>query len=157
MITDSTYCRLRKPQIFIWWGNILPYARLLSIPKRYATMDPLSSPGIHQQMIHNRPEIIQFINQKMESNNETTAPTATKRTGHEHPNDDFLTTAAKTWLAINGYLTLWEPPNLKGRPKHPCKIHVWAGISQLGPATFLGLMVHNSRKHPATIPGPVYP
>ena len=26
----------------------------------------------------------------------------------------------------------WEPPKLKGRPKHPQKVHVWAGISKRG-------------------------
>ena len=26
----------------------------------------------------------------------------------------------------------WEPPKLKGRPKHPFKVHVWAGISKRG-------------------------
>ena len=26
----------------------------------------------------------------------------------------------------------WEPPKLKGCPKHPFKIHVWAGISKRG-------------------------
>ena len=26
----------------------------------------------------------------------------------------------------------WEPPKLKGRPKHPYKVHIWAGISKRG-------------------------
>ena len=26
----------------------------------------------------------------------------------------------------------WEPPRQKGRPKHPFKVHVWAGISRRG-------------------------
>ena len=26
----------------------------------------------------------------------------------------------------------WEPPKMKGRPKHPYKVHVWAGISKRG-------------------------
>ena len=31
----------------------------------------------------------------------------------------------------------WEPPKLKGRPKHPLKVHVWAGISRRGPTSLL--------------------
>ena len=31
----------------------------------------------------------------------------------------------------------WEPPKLKGRPKHPLKVHVWAGISRHGPTSLL--------------------
>lgn len=27
----------------------------------------------------------------------------------------------------------WEQPKLKGKPKHPVKVHVWAGISKKGP------------------------
>ena len=26
----------------------------------------------------------------------------------------------------------WEPPKMKGRPKHPYKVHIWAGISKRG-------------------------
>lgn len=26
----------------------------------------------------------------------------------------------------------WDPPRLKGHPKHPLKIHIWAGISRRG-------------------------
>lgn len=29
----------------------------------------------------------------------------------------------------------WEQPKLKGRAKHPFKMHVWAGISKRGPTT----------------------
>lgn len=32
----------------------------------------------------------------------------------------------------------WEPPSLKGCPKHPLKVHVWAGISRKG-ATDIGI------------------
>lgn len=31
----------------------------------------------------------------------------------------------------------WEQPKLKGRPKHPIKVHVWAGISKKGPTKLL--------------------
>jgi len=37
----------------------------------------------------------------------------------------------------------WEPPKLKGKPKHPIKVHVWAGISKRGPTkliVFEGIM-----------------
>ena len=37
----------------------------------------------------------------------------------------------------------WEQPKLKGRPKHPVKVHVWAGISKRGPTRlviFEGIM-----------------
>ena len=37
----------------------------------------------------------------------------------------------------------WEPPRLKGRPKHPVKVHVWAGIPRCGVtkmAIFSGIM-----------------
>jgi hypothetical protein len=37
----------------------------------------------------------------------------------------------------------WEPPRLKGRPKHPFKIHIWSGISRCGVtkvAIFTGIM-----------------
>ena len=37
----------------------------------------------------------------------------------------------------------WEPPRLKGRPKHPFKVHVWAAISRRGVskiAIFTGIM-----------------
>ena len=37
----------------------------------------------------------------------------------------------------------WEPPNQKGRPKHPYKVHIWAGISRRGAtniAVFTGIM-----------------
>ena len=37
----------------------------------------------------------------------------------------------------------WEQPRLKGRPKHPIKVHVWAGISKRGPTrliVFEGIM-----------------
>ena len=37
----------------------------------------------------------------------------------------------------------WEPPRQKGRPKHPYKVHVWAGISRHGAthiAIFSGIM-----------------
>ena len=27
----------------------------------------------------------------------------------------------------------WEQPKLKGKPKHPVKAHIWAGISKRGP------------------------
>lgn len=38
----------------------------------------------------------------------------------------------------------WELPHLNGQPKHPYKVHVWAGISQRGAthvAIFAGIMV----------------
>lgn len=31
----------------------------------------------------------------------------------------------------------WEQPNLKGRPKHPLKVHVWGGISKRGATKLL--------------------
>ena len=37
----------------------------------------------------------------------------------------------------------WEQPKLKGKPKHPVKVHVWAGISKRGPTelmVFEGIM-----------------
>ena len=37
----------------------------------------------------------------------------------------------------------WEPPKLKGKPKHPIKVHVWADISKRGPTkliVFEGIM-----------------
>ena len=37
----------------------------------------------------------------------------------------------------------WEQPKLKGEPKHPVKVHVWAGISKQGPTelmVFEGIM-----------------
>ena len=37
----------------------------------------------------------------------------------------------------------WEPPGLKGRVKHPVKVHVWSGISRCGVtemAIFTGIM-----------------
>ena len=37
----------------------------------------------------------------------------------------------------------WEPPHLKGKPKHPVKVHVWAAISRRGVskmAIFSGIM-----------------
>ena len=37
----------------------------------------------------------------------------------------------------------WEPAKLKGRPKHPLKVHVWAGISKSGAtdiAIFSGIL-----------------
>ena len=37
---------------------------------------------------------------------------------------------------------MWEPPKLKGRPKHPYKVHIWAGISKRG-ATRVLMFVGN--------------
>ena len=37
----------------------------------------------------------------------------------------------------------WEQPKFKGKPKHPVKVHVWAGISKRGPTelmVFEGIM-----------------
>ena len=31
----------------------------------------------------------------------------------------------------------WEQPKLKGKPKHPVKVHVWAGISKRGPTELM--------------------
>lgn len=31
----------------------------------------------------------------------------------------------------------WEQPKLKGRPKHPYKVHIWAGISKRGASKIL--------------------
>ena len=31
----------------------------------------------------------------------------------------------------------WEQPKLKGRPKHPLKVHVWTGISKRGPTELI--------------------
>lgn len=31
----------------------------------------------------------------------------------------------------------WEQPNLKGRPRHPLKVHVWGGISKQGTTKLL--------------------
>jgi len=31
----------------------------------------------------------------------------------------------------------WEQPKLKGRPKHPFKVHVWTGISKRGATRIL--------------------
>ena len=31
----------------------------------------------------------------------------------------------------------WEQPKMKGRPKHPLKVHVWAGISKRGPTKIM--------------------
>ena len=31
----------------------------------------------------------------------------------------------------------WEQPKLKGKPKHPLKVHVWAGISKRGPTRLI--------------------
>ena len=31
----------------------------------------------------------------------------------------------------------WEQPKLKGKPKHPLKVHVWPGISKRGPTKLL--------------------
>ena len=31
----------------------------------------------------------------------------------------------------------WEPPKMKGRPKHPYKVHIWAGISKRGATNVL--------------------
>lgn len=37
----------------------------------------------------------------------------------------------------------WEQPKVKGQPKHPLKVHIWAGISKRGPTklmVFEGIM-----------------
>ena len=31
----------------------------------------------------------------------------------------------------------WEQPRLKGKPKHPVKVHVWGGISKRGPTKLI--------------------
>ena len=31
----------------------------------------------------------------------------------------------------------WEQPRLKRRPKHPVKVHIWAGISERGPTRLM--------------------
>ena len=31
----------------------------------------------------------------------------------------------------------WEQPRVKGRPKHPVKVHIWAGISKQGPTRLM--------------------
>ena len=31
----------------------------------------------------------------------------------------------------------WEQPTLKGKPRHPLKVHVWSGISKRGPTKLL--------------------
>ena len=31
----------------------------------------------------------------------------------------------------------WQQPRLKGKPKHPFKVHVWGGISKRGPTELI--------------------
>jgi len=39
----------------------------------------------------------------------------------------------------------WEQPKLKGKPKHPVKVHVWAGISKRGDNRIDGVQRHHGR------------
>ena len=60
--------------------------------------------------------------------------------------DVIFTDESSIFMENHGKLTFrrsWEPPKLKGRPKHPYKVHVWGGISKRGAtslAIFTGLM-----------------
>ena len=55
---------------------------------------------------------------------------------------DECTVAMESNLKLS-FRRWWEPPKLKGKPKHPYKVHVWAGISKWGATTlavFGGIM-----------------
>ena len=55
---------------------------------------------------------------------------------------DECTVAMESNLKLS-FRRWWEPPKLKGKPKHPYKVHVWAGISKRGATTlavFGGIM-----------------
>ena len=55
---------------------------------------------------------------------------------------DECTVAMESNLKLS-FRRWWEQPKLKGKPKHPYKVHVWAGISKRGAPTlavFGGIM-----------------
>ena len=60
--------------------------------------------------------------------------------------DCIFTDECSIQLQANGPLTFhrwWEPRHIKGKAKHPTKVHVWAGISKAGPTpivVFTGIM-----------------
>ena len=141
-------------------------------------ISPRSKP---HQSIHNRPEILDFIDRKLEGNYEITAPDLVKMLAQKLTIDIFESTVKRLrrklgWLSTGSkYCQLikeqnqpkrldycqccldtsetfddliftdecavdmeshaklsfhrwWEPPRLKGCPKHPYKVHVWGAI-----------------------------
>ena len=64
----------------------------------------------------------------------------------EEFNDVIFTNESSIALESHAKITFhcwWEPPWLKGQPKHPIKEHVWAAISRRGVsemAIFTGIM-----------------
>ena len=156
-------------------------------------ISPRSKP---HQSIHDKPEILDFIDRKLEGNNETPAPDLVRMLAQELTIDisestvkrlrrklGWLSTGSKycqlvkeqnrpkrldygqrcldtgetfddviftdeCTVAMESHAKLsfhrwWEPPRLKGRPKHPYKVHVWGAISRRGVskiALFTGIM-----------------
>ena len=50
-------------------------------------------------------------------------------------NDVIFTDECSVHLENHAKLSFrrkWEPPKMKGSPKHPYKVHIWAGISKRG-------------------------
>ena len=59
---------------------------------------------------------------------------------NEHFNDVIFTDECSVQMENHSKITfhhIWEQPRLKGRPKHPVKVHIWAGISKPGPTTLM--------------------
>lgn len=55
-------------------------------------------------------------------------------------NDVIFTDECSVQMENHSKITfhhIWEQPRLKGRPKHPVKVHIWAGISKPGPTTLM--------------------
>ena len=65
---------------------------------------------------------------------------------NEQFNDVIFTDKCSVLLENHSKISFhrrWEQPKLKGKPKHPVKVHVWAGISKRGPMqliVFEGIM-----------------
>ena len=66
---------------------------------------------------------------------------------NEQFNDVIFTDECSVLLENHSKISFhqrWEQRTLKGKPKHPVKVHVWAGISKRGPThliVFEGIMV----------------